>query len=233
MSNNLNQQLNDALNQYFNLGELRTLAFELNISYEDLAGEGKKQKILSLIEYAKRHKQLSELASYVQSARPFLTFDPSKSAIKEDVPQQIVDKTNPPTVQYNIDTVIGSAFGEGSQVTADQIAGRDIYVTPVGSRDDFLIELEKLQALLKQAAENKEFAEKRDAETAVEDIEDAIKETKQDSPRSSRISRRLEDVQEIVEESGKLIDKSRKAGSALLKALPIVINLLRFVQKVF
>ena len=55
---------------YFNLEELKTLCFELDVDYDSLGGEGKKEKLRELILLMKRQKRLDELMMYVIAARP-------------------------------------------------------------------------------------------------------------------------------------------------------------------
>jgi len=56
-------QMLQLLSEYFDEGELRTLCFVLQISYDDLPGSGKLNKARELIDYLDRHGRLSELAS--------------------------------------------------------------------------------------------------------------------------------------------------------------------------
>lgn len=59
--------------QSFNLEELRTLCFELKVTYDDLGGEGLSAKTRELILHLQRHHgTLEEIASYVADHRPHL-----------------------------------------------------------------------------------------------------------------------------------------------------------------
>ena len=64
------REMYEVLINYFSLGELRTLAFDLNIEFEDLSGETKSTKALSLIEFADRRGRLDDLVRYVMRLRP-------------------------------------------------------------------------------------------------------------------------------------------------------------------
>lgn len=219
------QQLHKALDKYFSLGELRTLSFELGIDYENLGGHSKNEKSLALVQYSQRHAIFDRVVAYVQHARPHVNL--------ADATVDLANPAPPAAKAGNTYTfygpVTGSAIGEGS-VQAHNIAGRDINITndyaEPTNKEEFAEQLAQMEALLKEAIANGEIEDARDAETAVEDIQDAIAEVQHDQPRPSRIGRRLEDVQEILESAG-------KAGTAALKAIPIISGLLKVVTNIF
>ncbi len=62
--------LRKALTQHFNRGELKTLCFDLNIDYDELAGETKTEKVTALLDYCERHSRLPFLLAYLQQERP-------------------------------------------------------------------------------------------------------------------------------------------------------------------
>lgn len=226
------QQLRSALTKYFSLGEIRTLCFDLGIPFEDLGREGKSGKAESLVEYAERYDMFDKVVDYVKNARPHANL---KGGMAPPVAQanQPEDKAR---ATYNFyGPVTGSAIGKGS-VQAENIAGGDItihnYAEPT-NKAEFAEQLEQVESLLKQAIANGEIKDDRDAKTAVEDIHDAIAEVKHGQPRSSRIGRRLEDVREILEIAGGIANTARKAGSAAIKALPIISGLIKTVQVIF
>ncbi|MBK8905590.1 MAG: tetratricopeptide repeat protein [Anaerolineaceae bacterium] len=66
------QQIHEALFTHFNLDELRTLCFQLDVRYDDLSGDTLTNKTLSLVEYARRHGRFNDLVAAVQKARPHL-----------------------------------------------------------------------------------------------------------------------------------------------------------------
>jgi hypothetical protein len=224
--------LRDALVQYFNLGEVNSLCFELGIVYENLGGQGLEAKALSLVQYAQRHGLYDRLAASVQKARPHLDF-----GFPPDAGGRTAGAAAPPNPGqpaagsiYNIyGNVTGANFGGGS-ISSENIAGGDINITHNYSepkdRAEFTEQLAQLEALLQQAIASGEIKDVRDAETAVADIQDAIEEVKHDAPRASRISRRLEDVKEIIETAS-------KAGAAALKAVPIISGLIKVVTTLF
>lgn len=58
------------IEQAFNLDDLRTLVFDLNIHYDNLAGETLERKIISLLEMCQTQGRWSDLMQNLQSARP-------------------------------------------------------------------------------------------------------------------------------------------------------------------
>jgi hypothetical protein len=65
--NNLTPQ---QLSNLFNTDELRELCLELEITCDDLVGDTRTGRCISLIEYAQRHGRYDALVAYVQKARP-------------------------------------------------------------------------------------------------------------------------------------------------------------------
>ena len=65
-------RLRQVLSDGFNLEELRTLAFDLGVDYDDLAGGGKSAKIIELITYFERRGKYGELVQAARVARPEL-----------------------------------------------------------------------------------------------------------------------------------------------------------------
>jgi len=63
-------ELREAVDKYFSLGELRMLCFDLDIDYENLEGDSKSAKIISLILFCQRRHRLPELLNEVQKLRP-------------------------------------------------------------------------------------------------------------------------------------------------------------------
>ncbi len=60
------------LDEHFNNADLRELAREIGTDYENLAGDTRRGRILSLIEYVEQRKQVDELWALVVAKRPFL-----------------------------------------------------------------------------------------------------------------------------------------------------------------
>lgn len=247
-------QLNQFLNQHFSLGELRTLCFELGISYEDLeGGESRAAKVLALVQYAQRHGLYDAVVTHAQAARPNARMGDMPSTAQASIPATGQSSTTPTAPVYNINVqgnMVGTAFG-GNVQTGDiasgdvnknqyqaggdmNIAGRDINIGHVPqNRDEFAAQLKELEALLQQAIAAKELPTAHDAETLVEDLQDVVKEAKAEQPRRSRITRRLEDMTEIVDSAGKVAEAAGKTGAFMLKAAPILAGLAKAVQMLF
>lgn len=58
----------------FNLSEVKGICFALGIEFEDLAGEGKQEKIRELITYCQRRGRVPDLIRHLESARPHATW---------------------------------------------------------------------------------------------------------------------------------------------------------------
>lgn len=223
------QQLKEALQNYFSLGELRSLAFDLNIPFEDLGGEGKASKTLSLVQYAQRHAKFDDVVDYVAKARPQADF--SAAAGTSSPPKA----SQPTSVQYNFyGQVVSSAIGDHSSLQAENIAGRDIIIGQVPqSREEFNDQLAALRQLLEQAVANGEIPDERDAADVVEDVDDALAEAQSDEPRTSRLQRYLENAAEVLDGAAKTATAAGKVGLAVLKAAPIAAALVKAVQVLF
>lgn len=248
-------QLNQFLNQHFSLGELRTLCFELGIPYEDLeGGESRSAKVLALVQYAQRHSLYDAVVTHAQAQRPNARMGDMPAPTQSAVAPQPTAQT-PTAPVYNITVhgnLTGGAFGEhahmGDKAEGDiqknqtsyqaggdiNVAGQDINIgQPPQTRDEFAEQLKQLEALLQQAIAARELPTTQDAETLVEDLEDVVKEVKAEQPRNGRITRRLEDMTEIVDSAGKVAEAAGKTGAFILKAAPILAGLAKAVQMVF
>ncbi|HRQ39730.1 MAG TPA: hypothetical protein PLD25_17630 [Chloroflexota bacterium] len=230
-------QLNQFLNQHFSLGELRSLCFELGIPYEDLeGGEARAAKVLALVQYAQRHGLYDAVVAQAQAQRPHARMGdmpPATTPVTSTAATSPVDRPAEQRVEYHFHgAVTGSAIGS-STLTAQNIAGRDIIIGPEPkTRDEFAEQLKQLQALLQEAIAAKEIPE-QDAETLTEDLQDVVKEVQAEQPRNGRISRRLEDMTEIVDGAGKVAEAAGKTGAFILKAAPILAGLAKTVQLLF
>jgi hypothetical protein len=65
-------RLRSVMSDGFNSNELRALAFDLGLDYDDLAGGGKSAKIIELITYFERRGRYGELVQAARAARPEL-----------------------------------------------------------------------------------------------------------------------------------------------------------------
>ncbi|MCA9920274.1 MAG: hypothetical protein KC445_20100, partial [Anaerolineales bacterium] len=202
--------------------------FELDIVYENLSGQSLDAKALSLVTYAQRHGLYDRLVAAVQAARPHLDFGAAPKASGGVATAEAPANPAQAGPTYNFyGPVTGSAIGESS-VQAQNIAGGNITINYSEPKDkaEFADQLKQLEALLKQAIANGEIKDARDAETAVEDIQNAIEEVKHDEPRPSRITRYLEGAKEVIESAS-------KTGVAVLKAVPVISGLIKVVSTIF
>lgn len=68
--------LRQLLSDHFSVPELRALIFDLGIDHEEIAGDTKSEKIISLVSYAKRDNKLASLVRLCQKRRPFANWPP-------------------------------------------------------------------------------------------------------------------------------------------------------------
>lgn len=66
----------DRLTRHYNLSELRQLCFELNVPYEELAGETRSDKAISLIEWLERRERLPDLVARLEDRIPVSPHQP-------------------------------------------------------------------------------------------------------------------------------------------------------------
>lgn len=231
------QQLYKAIASAFNLSELRTLTYDLGIEYENLEGSTKNTKALALVQYAQRHNMMEKLISHVQRVRPN-ALPSGATAVQPDTPPPATP--TPPTIIVQGDYVAGDKTG-GDKVGGDKItvgnitnstgvaigrgASAQVNINTPQNRDEFAQQLAELKTLLERAIAAKEVPAE-DGETALADLQDVEAEAAKEQPRTSRIKRRLEDVGEVVNAAG-------KAGSAILKATPILAGLIKAINVIF
>ena len=216
------------LYERFNLSEIRTLCFELGIPYEDLAGAGFKPKLISLITYAQRHGRYEALVTYAQNQRANIPIPGANAIIKDPA-----NDPNPSHTTYNIYGGV-NAIGSESKIEAAQIAGRDIQINQVPeTKDAFKTQLQELQTLVQTAIENKEFQNTNDAEFLEEDIVDLLKDTAKESPRKSRMLRRLDNIAEIIDDAGQMAKRINNTTAKVLEAVPVVASLIEAANRLF
>lgn len=92
-----NATLRQFLVQYFDDDELRSLAFDLQVDYESLRGEGKAGKARELIAYLDRHGRLDELADIGPELRPDVPWDRAFGEVEEGhAPSETIPSDRPP-----------------------------------------------------------------------------------------------------------------------------------------
>jgi tetratricopeptide (TPR) repeat protein len=81
-------QLRETLSKFFSDSDLRNLAFDLNIEYEDLPGSAKADKAREIIAYCRRHNRVHELLAECRRLRPdvALPIPPQKASPESATP---------------------------------------------------------------------------------------------------------------------------------------------------
>lgn len=230
-----NQEIKNALNSYFSLGEINTLCFDLGIPYEEIKRDGKMNTIIALIDYVGHRGQTGSLIAYINQHRAHAHLDP---AVPEPNQNPTAAQAAPPQPQGGGTTinihgnVIGGVVG-GGRVQANNIAGRDIIIgQEPQNQQEFQEQLAALEALLKQAIANGEIpADETDA--VQDDVQDTIKEVAKEEPNSKRLTSRLEYVQEVLDKSAGIASSAGKVGLAVLKAAPIAAGLVKAASILF
>lgn len=64
------ETLREKISYHFNVGELKNLCQDMNIAYENLAGEGLEGQVRELIAYCERHGRLDTLIAECKRRRP-------------------------------------------------------------------------------------------------------------------------------------------------------------------
>ncbi len=208
------QQLYQILDTRYNLGELRTLSFDLGIDYENLAGQTRSDKARELVLYAQRRGRLEEIASYIDRTRPHVQIN------KIDRPVNIPPPVTGHTTTYHIGTVIGGAVGDGATVNNPQAAGHDLInnnqgentTTAENPADTFEKQLYEVANLLQAARAGGEFADPYDAQIALDDLEEVRQVLSRQPINQRRIVRRLQD---IADTTAQLVINSATRGKTL------------------
>ncbi len=118
--------IRDALVNYFSLGELRTLCFDLGIDYEDLEGGNKQGKTLALVQYAQRHNRYPDLVNAIRQARPHLNLDaPAAGAAGSQTATSHSASQSTPKIIVQGDYIAGDKTA-GDQVSGDKIVTGNI-----------------------------------------------------------------------------------------------------------
>jgi hypothetical protein len=64
------QKLRQFIHLYFNESELRDLYFELDVDYDSLPGQGKRDKAREIVAFCNRHSKLPDLINLCRQERP-------------------------------------------------------------------------------------------------------------------------------------------------------------------
>lgn len=69
------QRVRHFLTAHFNEEELRNLAFDLGVDYEDLAGTGKSAKVRELLLHLQKQNRLEEVIQAARAQRPLVEYE--------------------------------------------------------------------------------------------------------------------------------------------------------------
>jgi hypothetical protein len=115
----------DLLTRHFNLEELRTLCFELGISFDELGGQGVRGVARELLLYVQRRDRLPELLTTLRVERPSVAWPdatglPSMMAATTDDPTPTVSHVSRDSIQTGNITDSVVALGQGASVVIGQ-----------------------------------------------------------------------------------------------------------------
>ncbi len=238
--------LRDFMNSHFTSADIRVLCHDMKIDYEDLEGANKAIRTISLITYTQHRGFYDDLVKRVQALRPDIPIDPSAPPAKPAADTPARAEASSVTNIYNIkgDLVgrdkVGKDKVEGDKIEIDEISdstgiaiGREasaevsiINQGPPQDKANFVRQIEELKAYLEKAIAAGDFNNADDGQDAADDLKKALREVNAETPRANRINDRLETVT-------KLIESGAKAGSAALKATPIIAGLIKAVSSIF
>lgn len=184
--------LRDLLNSAFSEGELRTLAFDLNIDYEDLAGANKAAKTRELISFVHRRDRLEDLIAYAAKARPnhYLL-----SQLSSD-PDQAVSSTSLNIGDFGTTAIqgMGNVVGVGNVVPVEP----NSFESLLEKKGEVQVKLNSLGQLITEATNEGMFSDRKSEVIAMENVQDVQEELSKENPRARWIELRLEDTRDIL-----------------------------------
>lgn len=123
----------------------------------------------------------------------------------------------------------------GSNVQANNMAGRDLHMNPQQRREagEFADLMVELKALIVEAHKSGELDEKI-ARKALKNLsETAQMVTEEETPPKSQILRRLQYIQDILDMAVDLFSADSGPAQTLLKALPVINMLIKIASRIF
>ncbi len=116
--------LHKMMERYFDLEEIRTLCFQLNVDYDSVRGEGKSARIRHLILDLARHGRLEQLVAMASMERPHVTWPPVPDDL--DLPAALSSSDPPPSQitqhHYYGDVVHGDKITTGDISNSQGVA---------------------------------------------------------------------------------------------------------------
>jgi hypothetical protein len=116
-------QLHQQLNRYFDLEEVRTLCFVLNLDYDSIRGEGKSAKTRELILHLGRNGRLPELLDYARRERKHVQWPDPPAGF--ELPQAVEGGPAAGGPVYNVNTGGGVFVAGGVSTGGGDFTGRD------------------------------------------------------------------------------------------------------------
>ena len=201
---NLREKLIEVLQNTFNEGELRTLAFDLNINLEDLPGGGKSNRAREIVAFAERRGRLEDLAAFVQEQRP---------------DQNLIAREQKKSINVNIGNVgIGGDLSFGQSIYTSNIS------KAASNTSDIKAILEKMRQLIETSMEKSPG--ERDLKFALENVQAMENELDREHLRPNLLLHRAQDTGHILESvsqrsqiSGRRLIETDQAG---LKNLELI-----------
>jgi hypothetical protein len=132
--------LHSLLDRHFNLAEIRTLCFNLNVDYESIPGEDKPSRIRELLLALGRHGRLPELITLAQEKLPDFLWLPVPDDFQ--LPESLASGDTVPPNQYHIygDVVQGDKISVGNIEGSVVAIGKNSIAIQVVYRTNYYIE---------------------------------------------------------------------------------------------
>jgi hypothetical protein len=121
--------LEEFIVRHYNLDELRTLCFILNVDYDSLPGEIKSEKAAALVGFLERRGQLDALLAQLQQERP-IPFATSGLAVGEAGAAEDALRSGAQDVPGQVSRQGGEAISLPYQITVTRAAGVPAEVVP-------------------------------------------------------------------------------------------------------
>lgn len=116
--------LHGLLNQHFNLAEIQTLCFNLNVDYESVSGEEKPSRIRELLLALGRNGRLPELITLAQQERPHIAWPPVP--VDFHLPESLTFGDAAPLNQYHYHYHIYGDMVQGDKISVGNISGQAV-----------------------------------------------------------------------------------------------------------
>lgn len=222
-------RLYDLLSDTFSEGELRTLAFDLNIEYEDLPGTTRASRLRELILFADRRGRLTELIAYAARARP----GRERDFLEIIVNTESKTATTHSASSYNIGN-IGTTATQGSGVSIGlgnvvQISA-DSFAQLLENKEEILASLNYLLQQIGEAIEEGAFSDQRAGLIALENVQDIEEELSKDRPRARWIELRLVDTRNVLMDNYS-VEAGMEASRSVEDSIEVIEGLLSALRK--